>query len=119
MTPLRRTAFLAGLLFIITFVTSIPAVLLYRSVVNHANYIVGLGADTRIAFGALLEMILIIANVGTAVLLFPILRRQNEDLALGYVGARLIESAYLMVKGFKPSPVTAGLASPAPPSAAA
>ena len=97
MTPLRRTAFLAGLLFIITFVTSIPAVLLYRSVVNHANYIVGPGADTRIALGALLEMILIIANVGTAVVLFPILKRQNEDLALGYVGARLMESAFIAI----------------------
>ena len=97
MTPLRRTAFLAGLLFIITFVTSIPAVLLYRSVVNHAHYIVGPGADTRIALGALLEMILIIANVGTAVVLFPILKRQNEDLALGYVGARLMESAFIAI----------------------
>ena len=97
MTPLRRTAFLAGLLFIITFVTSIPAVLLYRSVVNHANYIVGPGADTRIALGALLEMILIIANVGTAVVLFPILRRQNEGLALGYVGARLMESTFIAI----------------------
>ena len=97
MTPLRRTAFLAGLLFIITFVTSIPAVLLYRSMVNHASYIVGPGADTRIALGALLEMILIIANVGTAVVLFPILKRQNEDLALGYVGARLMESAFIAI----------------------
>ena len=97
MTPLRRTAFLAGLLFIITFVTSIPAVLLYRSVVNHANYIVGPGADTRIALGALLEMILIIANVGTAVVLFPILKRQNESLALGYVTARVMESVFIAV----------------------
>src|SRR5437588_1730127 len=97
MAPLRRTAFLAGLLFIITFVTSIPAVLLYRAVVNHANYIVGPGADTRIALGAFLEMILIVANVGTAVVLFPILRRQNEDLALGYVGARLMESAFIAI----------------------
>src|SRR5437588_7914176 len=96
-TPLRRTAFLVGLLFIITFVTSIPAVLLYRSVVNQANYIVGPGADTRIAFGALLEMILIIANVGTAVVLFPILKRQQEGLALGYVTARLIESAFIAI----------------------
>jgi len=97
MTPLRRTAFVAGLLFITTFVTSIPAVLLYRPVVNHANYLVGAGADTRIALGALLEMILIIANVGTAVVLFPILKRQNEDLALGYVAARLLESAFIAI----------------------
>ena len=98
MTPLRRTAFLAGLLFIITFVTSIPAQLvLYTPVLDHANYIVGAGADNRIALGALLEMILIIANVGTAVVLFPILRRQNEDLALGYVTARIVESAFIAI----------------------
>jgi hypothetical protein len=75
----RRIAFVAGLLFIITFVTSIPAALfLYTPVLDDANYIVGAGADNRIAFGALLEMILIIANVGTAVVLFPILKRRTK-----------------------------------------
>jgi uncharacterized protein DUF4386 len=96
--PLRRTAFVAGALFIITFVTSIPAALvLYTPVLDHANYIIGAGADNRIALGALLEMILIIANVGTAVVLFPILKRQNEGLALGYVTARLVESAFIAI----------------------
>jgi hypothetical protein len=96
--PLRRTAFVAGLLFIITFVTSIPAALvLYTPVLDHANYILGAGADNRVALGALLEMILIIANIGTAVVLFPILKRQNEALALGYVTARLIESAFIAI----------------------
>jgi hypothetical protein len=76
--PLRRTAFVAGLLFIITFVASIPAALaLYTVVLEHPNYIVGAGADNRIALGALLEMILIIANIGMAVVLFPILKRQK------------------------------------------
>ena len=98
MNSLRRTAFIAGLLFIITYVASIPAaLLLYTPVLNHANYIVGAGADKRIAFGALLEMILIIANVGTAVVLFPILKRQNEGLALGYVGARILESTFIAI----------------------
>jgi Domain of unknown function (DUF4386) len=96
--PLRRTAFVAGLLFIITFVASIPAALvLYTPLLDHPNYIVGAGADNRIALGALLEMILIIANIGTAVVLFPILKRQNESLALGYVTARVMESAFIAV----------------------
>jgi hypothetical protein len=96
--PLRRTAFVAGLLFIITFVASIPAALaLYTVVLDHPNYIVGAGADNRIALGALLEMILIVANIGTAVVLFPILKRQNESLALGYVTARVMESAFIAV----------------------
>ncbi len=98
MNPLRRTAFVAGLLFVITFVASIPAALaLYSVVLDHPNYIVGAGVDSRIALGALLEMILIVANIGTAVVLFPILKRQNESLALGYVTARVMESAFIAV----------------------
>jgi uncharacterized protein DUF4386 len=94
----RKIAFVAGALFVITFLVSIPAALfLYRPVLDHANYIVGAGADSRIAFGALLEMILIIANIGTAVVLFPILKRQNEGLALGYVAARVIESVFIAI----------------------
>ena len=94
----RRTALIAGVLFLITFVVSIPAALvLYKPVLDHANYIVGAGADTRVAFGAFLEMILIVANIGTAVVLFPILKRQSETLALGYVTARVMESAFIAV----------------------
>jgi hypothetical protein len=98
MNPLRRTAFVAGLLFIVTYVTSIPAALaLYSVVLDHTNYIVGTGADGRIALGALLEMILIAANIGTAVVLFPILKRQSERLALGYVTARVMESVFIAI----------------------
>jgi uncharacterized protein DUF4386 len=99
MNPTRRTAFVAGVLFIITFVASIPAaLLLYTPVLDNVRYIVGPGAgDNRIAFGALLEMVLIVANIGTAVVLFPILKRQNEKLALGYVTARLVESGFIAV----------------------
>ena len=76
MSSNRKTALIAGALFLITFVTSIPAaLLLYGPVLDHANYIVGAGADTRVALGALLEVLLIIANIGTAVVLFPILTK--------------------------------------------
>jgi hypothetical protein len=96
--PVRRTAFVVGLLFIITFVASIPAALvLYTPVLDHTDYILGAGADSRIALGAFLEMILIVANIGTAVVLFPILRRQNEALSLGYVTARVMESVFIAV----------------------
>jgi mannose/fructose/N-acetylgalactosamine-specific phosphotransferase system component IIC len=85
-------------LFIITFVTAIPAAfLLYPPVLDDANYIVGAGADTGVALGAFLEVLLIIANVGTAVVLFPILKRQNEPLALGYVTARLVECTFIAI----------------------
>ena len=96
MDSTRKIAFVAGALFVITFLTSIPAALfLYSPVLDHVNYILGAGADSRIALGALLEMILIIANIGTAVVLFPVLKRQNEGLALGYVAARIVESTFI------------------------
>jgi Domain of unknown function (DUF4386) len=66
-------------------------------VLDDPRYIVGAGADGRIALGALLEMILIIANIGTAVVPFPILKLQSEGLALGYVTARLVECAFIAV----------------------
>jgi hypothetical protein len=98
MNPLRRTAFVVGLLFITTFVVSIPAALvLYTPVLDHTDYIVGAGADSRVALGAFLEMTLIVANIGTAVVLFPVLRRQNEALSLGYVTARVMESVFIAV----------------------
>ena len=94
----RRTALLAGVFFIITFVASIPAGLfLYNDVLDHANFIVGAGGDFRVQLGALLEVITVIANIGTAVVPFPILKRQNEGVALGYVASRIVESTVIAV----------------------
>src|SRR5215207_52524 len=86
-----------GVLFLITFITSIPAHFFYVPVLDDPRYIVGAGADTRVSFGAFLELILIIANIGTAVVLYPIVRRQNETLALGYVTARIVECVFIAV----------------------
>src|SRR5215212_5917338 len=80
----QQIARVTGILFLITFATSIPPfVYHYVPVVDDPRYIVGGGgADNRVLTGAFLELILIIANIGTAVVLFPILRRQNEILPL-------------------------------------
>src|SRR5215217_129216 len=86
-----------GVLFLITFITSIPAYFFYVPVLDDPRYIVGAGADTRVSFGAFLELILIISNIGTAVVLYPIVRRQNEILALGYVTARIVECVFIAV----------------------
>ncbi|HWB55554.1 MAG TPA: DUF4386 domain-containing protein [Gaiellaceae bacterium] len=84
------------MLFLITFATSIPALALFQPVLDDpAAYIAGGGKDSQIYLGALLEFLLILANVGTAVVVFPILRRQNEVLALGYVTARVVECVFL------------------------
>ena len=94
----RKTARIAGWLFIVTFVAGIPPALsLYLPVLDDPRYVLGAGADTRIALGAFLEMVLIVANIGTAVVLFPVLKRQSEGLALGYVTARLVECAFIAV----------------------
>ena len=87
-----------GVLYLITFVTSIPALALYEPALRHpVAYIAGAGHDTQVLFGALLELLLIIANIGTAVVIVPIVRRQNEELALGYVTARLFECTFILV----------------------
>ena len=53
------------------------------------------GRTAQVYLGVLLELLLIIANVGTAVVLYPIVRRQNEILSLGYVTARLMECVFI------------------------
>jgi hypothetical protein len=86
------------MLYLITFITAIPAFFFYAPVLDDPRYILGGGgADTSVAFGAFLELLLIIANIGTAVVLYPILKRQNEILILGYVTARVVECAFIAV----------------------
>ena len=92
----QRHARIFGLLFIVTFITSIGALALFQPVLDDpVGYIAGGGKDNQIYLGALLEFFLVISNVGTAVVLYPIARRQNEALAIGYVGARIIESTFI------------------------
>ena len=87
-----------GVLYLVTFVTSIAALALYEPALRHpVAYIAGAGHENQVLFGALLELLLIIANIGTAVVIFPIVRRQNEELSLGYVTARLVECTFILV----------------------
>jgi hypothetical protein len=94
----RKIALVTGIFFIFTIIPApIAAFILYAPVLNDPDYIVGAGADTRVSLGAFLELLLIIANIGTAVVLFPVLKRVNEILALGYVTARVVECAFIAV----------------------
>ncbi len=97
MNSSRSISLATGVLFIMTFVFSIPALLFYSPVLNHPDYVLGAGADTRIAFGAFFEIILVIANIGTAIAIFPMLKRQSESVSLGYVASRVFESAIIGV----------------------
>ena len=91
MSPHRKTSIAAGVLYLLTFV-SIPTLGLYGSV-KGANYILGAGPDTGAIFGGILEMIVALAGIGTAVALFPVVKRQNEGVALGFVASRTLEAA--------------------------
>src|SRR3954452_14434710 len=87
-----------GVLYLITFVTSIPALLLYEPALRHpVGFIAGSGNVNKIYLGALLELLLIIANIGTAVVIVPIMRRQFEELSIDYVTARLVECTFILV----------------------
>jgi hypothetical protein len=87
-----------GVLYLITFITSIPALWLYEPALRSpVSYIAGGGHDKRILFGAFLELLLIIANIGTAVVIVPIMRRQFEGLSIAYVAARIFESMFILV----------------------
>ncbi|HOZ59615.1 MAG TPA: DUF4386 domain-containing protein [Nakamurella multipartita] len=91
MTSLRKTSLAAGVLYLITFV-SIPTLFLYGPV-REPSYLSGAGPDTGALIGGLLEIIVALAGIGTAVTLFPVLRRQNESVAVGFVGMRVLEAA--------------------------
>jgi hypothetical protein len=93
----RRIALVVGVLFILTFITSIAGAFAYGPVLTDAHYVTGAGADTRVFLGAFLELLLIISNIGCAVWLFPLLKRQNEGIALGYVAARIMECTLILI----------------------
>ncbi len=91
MDSLRKTALVAGVLYVLTFV-SIPTVALYGPV-KTPGYVAGPGPDTSALLGGALETIVALACIGTAVALYPVVKRQNEGVALAFVGARVLEAA--------------------------
>ncbi|MDQ2653330.1 MAG: DUF4386 domain-containing protein [Chloroflexota bacterium] len=98
MTSTRTIATVTGWLFLLTFIGSIPAQLvLYAPLLKDPLFILGSGPDAGISLGALLELVVVVANIGTAVVLYPLVRRQNETIAISYVAARIVESTVIMV----------------------
>lgn len=97
MTPERRTAALAGALYLLTFVSSIPAVALLAPVLVGGDYLTGPDADARVVTGALLDAVNAAACIGTAVVLLPVLRRTSEVRAVGFVTSRVVEAAIILV----------------------
>jgi hypothetical protein len=93
----QKAARIFGGLFLLTFVTSIAGALLYGPVLDHEDYIINGSADGQIELGALFEVGLVIANIGTAVVLYPIAKRYSETLALSWVASRIVESTLIAV----------------------
>ncbi len=103
MNSYRKTAIIVGVLFLIAMGTSLLGINLLESILNAPDYLINVSANkTQVIIGALLEFICAIAVVGIAVMMFPILKKHNEALALGYVGARIIESVATFVAGISP-----------------
>ena len=95
MNSLRKYSLAAGLFYLLTFV-SIPTLALYRSV-RGPNFVVGPGPDAPVILGVLLEMVVALAGIGTAVALYPIVKRQGEARAVGFVASRTLEAATIYV----------------------
>src|SRR3984885_6358052 len=94
MSSLRKTALVAGIFYLITFV-SIPTLALYGPVKNHRDWILGSGTHTGVLVGGFLEVIVALAGIGTAVTLYPVIKRHNEGVALGFVAARILEAGMI------------------------
>ena len=93
----RRLALTAGVFYLITFISSIPAVFLLDPVLSNPNYIISGGADTQVLFGAFLDLVNAFACIGTAVALYPVIRRQSEAASLGFVTTRIFEAAVIVI----------------------
>jgi hypothetical protein len=98
MNSTRKISLIAGVLYLLTFV-SIPILYLYGPV-REAGYIVGAGPDTRVFIGVVLELIVALAGIGTAVALYPVVKRQNEGVALGFVASRTLEAGGIFASVF-------------------
>jgi hypothetical protein len=91
---MRKTALVAGIFYLITFI-SIPTLALYGPVKNHRDWILSSGSHTGVLVGCFLELIVALAGIGTAVTLYPVVKRQHEGAALGFVTARVLEAVMI------------------------
>jgi hypothetical protein len=97
MSPMRKTALIAGVAYILTFVGSIPALSLYHDILNDPNHLVGDASDTGVLWGAVGEIVCALTGVITAVALYPVAKRHSERAALGFVTSRVLEAAMIFV----------------------
>src|SRR4249919_4157693 len=98
LSSMRKTALVAGVLYLLTFLSSIPAVFLQSPVLNDPLFIIGgAGADTQVRLGALFDIVNSLTAIGTAVALYAVIKRQSQGFAIGFVSSRLFEGTVLMI----------------------
>jgi hypothetical protein len=97
MDSMRKTAFVAGILYLLTFISSIPAVFLQSPVLNDPNFIISSVSTGQVRLGALLDIVNSLTAIGTAVALYAVIKRQNQGFAIGFVSSRVFEGTVLMI----------------------
>jgi hypothetical protein len=95
--PTRRTAMVTGILYLITFAASIPAVFLLGPIIDDPSFVIGSGSTTLVGLGAVLDMVNALAAIGTAVAVFSVVKRVHEGFALGFVMTRMLEAAVIAI----------------------
>lgn len=96
MSAHRRTALVAGGLYLLTFVTSIPSLGLYAGL-DDPDFIAGAGSDAPVIWGAFLYVLCALAGAGTAIALYPVTKRYSQTAAIGFVASRVLESSLILV----------------------
>ena len=94
--PMRRTSRAAGILYLTTFV-SVPTLMVFQPVRDGAEFVLGTGSPTAVLWGSFAEVVVALAGIGTAVVLFPVAKRVSETAALGFVTARVVEGTLIIV----------------------
>src|SRR4249919_848046 len=98
LSSMRKTALVAGILYLLTFLSSIPAVFLQGPVLNDPTFIIsGTGLDTQVRLGALFDIVNSLTAIGTAVALYAVIKRHSQGFAIGFVSSRLFEGTVLMI----------------------
>jgi hypothetical protein len=97
MEPMRKIALIAGGLYLVTFITSIPALALKGPVLNHVDFILGAGSTSSVVWAGFLDFLCALAGIGTALALYPVVRRHSETAAVSFVASRLLEAAIIVV----------------------
>jgi hypothetical protein len=96
-TNTRKLALAAGVLYLVTFAASIPTLALKAPLVDHADWILGNGSDTGVIVAGFMDFVCAVAGIGTAVALYPVIRRFSGTSAIGFITTRTLEAAILVV----------------------